>query len=238
LFDLKYLRDKPDGTLGPVTRAAIRSFQRNGNLRETGEPTKEVFAALTAAVTAARRDAANALKPEPSKPSLAAAIEIANPEPAPPPPTSADFDHAAGKPEAEPAKPPVTASEPPKVEPLPIPASPPQTATAPSDQQPVIALGNPEPPPPPPTSTDIARAGKRDPNAWPTTASEQVMAIQRLLRDVGFLNEEPDGMFGPVTRAAILDYEHGVGLPQVGEPSKALFESLTEMRRLMGPKPN
>ena len=56
LFDLKLLSDKPDGAIGPVTRAAIRAFQRSTGARETGEPTKDVFAALQGAI--ARRSAA------------------------------------------------------------------------------------------------------------------------------------------------------------------------------------
>jgi localization factor PodJL len=50
LVDLKLLRDKPDGTLGPMTRSAIRAFQRSVAMRETGEPTADVFAALQDAV--------------------------------------------------------------------------------------------------------------------------------------------------------------------------------------------
>ncbi len=46
LFDLKFLRDNPDGIMGPMTRAAIRSFQRSNAMREIGEPTRDVYAAL------------------------------------------------------------------------------------------------------------------------------------------------------------------------------------------------
>ena len=35
LFDLKLLRDKPDGAIGPMTRAAIRTFQRISARNET-----------------------------------------------------------------------------------------------------------------------------------------------------------------------------------------------------------
>jgi len=55
LVDLRLLREKPDGTLGPMTRSAIRAFQRSVSMRETGEPTVDVFAALQ---DAARTDAA------------------------------------------------------------------------------------------------------------------------------------------------------------------------------------
>ena len=54
LFDLKFLRDKPDGAMGPTTRAAIRSFQRSTALRETGEPTRDLYVVLKGAL--ANRD--------------------------------------------------------------------------------------------------------------------------------------------------------------------------------------
>ncbi|MBL6613344.1 MAG: SEL1-like repeat protein [Reyranella sp.] len=65
LVDLKLLRDKPDGAVGPMTRNAIRAFERIVGIRETGEPTRDVFVALQEAQK--RRDAgakAEAAKPE------------------------------------------------------------------------------------------------------------------------------------------------------------------------------
>lgn len=62
LFDLKFLRDKPDGAIGPMTRNAIREFQKSIGARETGEPTKDVFASL---LQAKARAAAN---PNPEQP--------------------------------------------------------------------------------------------------------------------------------------------------------------------------
>jgi len=52
LVDLKLLRDKPDGALGPMTRNAIRAFQRSVAMRETGDPTVDVFVALQDAIKA------------------------------------------------------------------------------------------------------------------------------------------------------------------------------------------
>jgi peptidoglycan hydrolase-like protein with peptidoglycan-binding domain len=46
LVDLQLLRDKPDGLLGPMTRNAIRDFQRASGLKATGEPSKNLFLAL------------------------------------------------------------------------------------------------------------------------------------------------------------------------------------------------
>jgi hypothetical protein len=54
LADLQLLRDKPDGVLGPMTRTAIRDFQRSAGLQETGEPGKDVYVALRQ--TLAKRD--------------------------------------------------------------------------------------------------------------------------------------------------------------------------------------
>ena len=87
LVELKFLSDKPDGVIGPMTRAAIRTFQRSIGARETGEPTKDVFAALQQAM--ARRNAAASAPPAP------ATIDLGTPEPPPAPPTSADIARAA-----------------------------------------------------------------------------------------------------------------------------------------------
>ncbi|MBM4073676.1 MAG: hypothetical protein FJ271_32855 [Planctomycetes bacterium] len=56
LVELKFLRDRPDGVLGPLTRSAIRAFQRSVAMRETGEPARDVFTALQQAI--ASREAA------------------------------------------------------------------------------------------------------------------------------------------------------------------------------------
>jgi peptidoglycan hydrolase-like protein with peptidoglycan-binding domain len=301
LFDLKLLSNKPDGAIGPVTRTAIRSFQRSTGARETGEPTKDVFAALQQAI--ARRGAAA------SAPPAAPAVDLSASEP-PPPPTSEDIARAAPLPQekADSAKvePPIApapiapasvapapvapaidlgaAERPPapptsadiaraapaleektdsaKVEPAnPVPAPidppkpptpkieeatavPPSIAATPEGPKPAppesatttaIDLGQPEPPPAPPTSADIARA---DPDVWPASTADQVTAVQRLLRDLNFLRDPPDGLYGPATRAAILDYERTAGLAQTGEASKALFESLKETRTKAMRKPN
>jgi len=72
LVDLKLLRDKPDGALGPMTRNAIRTFQRSVAMRETGDPTVDVFVALQ-----------DALKAEAAKPESADKGQAAIAEPIP-----------------------------------------------------------------------------------------------------------------------------------------------------------
>ena len=155
LVDLKLLRDKPDGALGPMTRNAIRAFQRSVAMRETGDPTVDVFVALQ-----------DALKAEAAKPE------------------SADKAQAARRMRRRPVSP------------------------------------------------------RADPDAWPSAAVDQVKVIQTLLRDLNFSREAPDGVLGPATRTAIRDYERSLGLAQTGEPSKALFDSLKEMRGLTAPVTN
>ena len=54
LVDLKLLRAKPTGTVGPATRAAIRDFQKRNGLEETGEATKELYGALKTALEPSR----------------------------------------------------------------------------------------------------------------------------------------------------------------------------------------
>jgi peptidoglycan hydrolase-like protein with peptidoglycan-binding domain len=245
LVELKLLSDKPDGVIGPMTRAAIRTFQRGIGARETGEPTRDVFAALQQAM--ARRNAAASAPPAP------ATIDLGTPEPPPAPPTSADIARTAPEsgtkiaaktePTAEPVKvePASAATEKidPSKPPMPsieaaMPASPPVVATSeqpkPAPSATAIDLGRPEPPPAPPTSADIARA---DADAWPASTVDQVTAIQRLLRELNFSRDPADGIYGPATRAAIVDFERTAGLAQTGEPSKALFESLKDMRSTM-----
>ncbi len=236
LVELKFLSDKPDGAIGPVTRAAIRTFQRSIGARETGEPTKDVFAALRQAM--ARRDAAASAQPAP------ATIDLGMPEPPPAPPTSADIARTAPEPgtkieatpeakiepTAEPAKVEPATAAPAKIDPPkpPMPSieaatpNPPPVVATSEQPKPVpataIDLGQPEPPPAPPTSDDIARA---DRDAWPTSTVDQVTAIQRLLRDLNFSRDPPDGIYGPATRAAIVDYERTAGLAQTGETTSA-----------------
>ncbi len=158
LVDLGRLRDKPDGMLGPMTRNAIRDFQRSAGLPETGEPGKDVYVEMRQAQ--ARRT-----------------VEGSSPLPMPPK----------------------------------------QEATA-----------KPQPAVPPSASTD--------PDAWPSDSVDQVIAIQRLLRELKMLADPADGQVNAATSQAIREYEQMAGLKQTGEPSKALFDSLKDTRALMGSK--
>lgn len=123
--------------------------------------------------------------------------------------------------------------------------APAPVATADKPAQPPLEIGTPSAAPLPPTSNDIARfalapdgaVAAPDPTAWPAGSADQVKAIQTLLRDLNFYRETPDGLLGPATKTAIRDYEKLAGLKITGEPSKAVFDSLVDLRQLMGPKP-
>ena len=136
LVELKLLSDKPDGAIGPVTRAAIRTFQRSIGARETGEPTKDVFAALRQAM--ARRSAASAPP---------ATIDPGTAEP-PPPPTSAEIARTAPEPatkvEAKPEAKIEPAAEAAKVEPT---TAAPEKIDPPKPPMPSIETATPAPPP-------------------------------------------------------------------------------------------
>jgi peptidoglycan hydrolase-like protein with peptidoglycan-binding domain len=259
LLDLKRIRDKPDGNLGPNTRTAIRDFQKSVGMKPTGEPSRDLYLALVSArhdiVSDSPLPTPPAPKVEPAKPQPVAAalaqplndtkIDLGRTDPPPPPPRSVDI--AAAAPPA--AKPPV--ADPPKPPPVVVDTTKPvpskvettQPSPAPAD----IAT---PPAPPPPTSADIAQAGppkveiakveiaKPDPNAWPAGRLDQVKAIQTLLRDLRFYNKAIDGQASGGTQAAIRDYQHMAGLKETGEADKALFESLKDMRKLMTPARN
>ena len=288
LFDLKFLRDKPDGTMGPMTRAAIRSFQRSNAMREIGEPTRDVYAALKD--TLASRDVvANSPLPLPlpekvevptvelpkvelpkaesstanvpkAEPAEAVKAEAAKAEAAKVDAAKAEAARAEAV-RVEAAKAEAAKAEAAKVEAAKVEAA--KAAAAKTTPAPAtIDIGRPELPPPPPTSAEIARtmpkemlpkemlpkempsgATMSEPaktllDAWPTTPVEQVRVIQKLLRDLNFSTDTPDGLNGPNTRAAIRDYERAAALSVTGEPSKALFDSLVELRLLMVPKAN
>jgi TPR repeat protein len=75
LVGLQLLADKPDGLLGPVTRKAIRDFQRTAGLKETGEPGIEVYLALRQAL--AKPDiVANSPLPPPPKEDPTKAVTV------------------------------------------------------------------------------------------------------------------------------------------------------------------
>lgn len=91
-----------------------------------------------------------------------------------------------------------------KAEPAPAPAPAPPVASA-------------KPAPPAATSSD---------GAWPSDPTQQVKAIQLLLRGLDLYHNTTNGTLGPATRAAIRDFQHNNALPETGEPSEQLFNEL------------
>jgi peptidoglycan hydrolase-like protein with peptidoglycan-binding domain len=242
LIDLRRLNGNADGVAGPATRAAIIGFEKSFGLRETGEVSREVYVAALKAIAQhdavarsplpppPRREPPKAESPASPKPQSPAPGKVDAPSPPPPvaetaaPPTSADVAKAAASP-AMPVDPPKPAAA--KVDPAP----------------PLVDLGKPESGPPPPTSADIARVvpntepPKPDPDAWPTKRNDQIRAIQALLGQLKLMRAAPTGEVGPITLAAIREYQKTAGLAQTGEPSKELFESLKAARSLIASKP-
>jgi peptidoglycan hydrolase-like protein with peptidoglycan-binding domain len=240
LLDLGLLRDRPDGDIGPQTRDAIRTFQRSANLAETGEPTKDVYAALQGAI--ARRGMSKQATADPPGWPAATLDQVKVIQQA-----LFDLNFLGDKPDGDIG--PMTreairafqrsanlseTGEPTKE----VFAALQEAIARRSVQKPgpgqstsaaTIDPGKHETAPAAPASADAA---------WPATTAEQIIAIQRLLRALNFTREEPDGLPGPLTSAAIREYQASVGLAQTGEPSKELFESLKEMRKLTGGKSN
>lgn len=63
-------------------------------------------------------------------------------------------------------------------------------------------------------------------DATDAASRETVRAIQRELKKKGFGSMPPDGALRPVTRAAIMAFEHDHGLPLTGEASDDLLKRL------------
>lgn len=123
-------------------------------------------------------------------------------------------------------------------------SAPARAATSIPSPSPQIDLGPPGSVPSPPTSADIARVtattvqSQPDPDAWPAKRSEQIRAIQVMLGQLKLMRTGPTGELGPMTIAAIREYQRTAGLPQTGEPSRELFESLKTARPSPAGKPN
>ncbi|HYD08181.1 MAG TPA: SEL1-like repeat protein [Reyranella sp.] len=66
LIDLKLLKGKVDGDAGRATRAAIRDFEKSAGLPETGQPSREVHAALVKAVAKLAPEPASVSKSDPA----------------------------------------------------------------------------------------------------------------------------------------------------------------------------
>lgn len=63
-------------------------------------------------------------------------------------------------------------------------------------------------------------------DSWPTDSTDQVKAIQILMRDLGFYGGTTYGTLGPTTRAAIRKFQLSAEHADTGEPSEMLFEAL------------
>jgi hypothetical protein len=84
-------------------------------------------------------------------------------------------------------------------------------------------------------NTDLATSKQPEPpkttctvnvDRWPVDSTEQVKAIQILMRDLGFYSSTTYGTLGPATRAAIRKYQLATDQAETGEPSEMLFQSL------------
>jgi hypothetical protein len=105
-------------------------------------------------------------------------------------------------------------------------------------EQILAALGLPKPEPPPDSSIPPA-AGLAMPPApaaaqamppdddqaigWPRSAIERIRTVQQVLIDLRFLKGKADGIAGPATHAAIIDFQKSAGLRETGEPSREVY---------------
>jgi hypothetical protein len=120
---------------------------------------------------------------------------------------------------SEPSNSDVAASAAPtKKEPTQEPASPAlsQSETSNSDAAAATTIQ-----PEPPKNTCTAGVG-----SWPIDSTDQVKAIQILMRDLGLYGGTTYGTLGPATRAAIRKFQLTAEHAETGEPSEMLFEAL------------
>jgi len=83
----------------------------------------------------------------------------------------------------------------------------------------------------------VPEAPRPDRDTWPADPEARIRATQRLLGELRLLSEPPSGQSGPVTEAAIREYQRMAGLEETGEVSEALFVSLKEVAAMVFPPP-
>jgi TPR repeat protein len=98
-----------------------------------------------------------------------------------------------------------------------LPSTPGAPSTDVSATPPASPPAPPRPPPPPPADE---AAG------WPKAAIDQVRAVQQSLIDLQRLKGTADGIAGPMTRAAIRDFEKSAGMRETGEVSREIYVAL------------
>lgn len=88
------------------------------------------------------------------------------------------------------------------------------------------------PPPLPAALTQAngaAAPARNDPIAALIAPSRQLMAVQRALSDFGYGQIQPDGLYGPETKDAIVRFERQHKLPVTGQVSDRLLKALATM---------
>jgi len=113
-------------------------------------------------------------------------------------------------------------------------------ATKEPAQEPAVAVA----PPPSPgdaTNSDPAGPASKQPEppkttcaadigAWPVNSTDQVKAIQVLLRDLDLYSGTTHGTLGPATRMAIRTFQRSADQAETGEPSEMLFDALKKKK--------
>ena len=62
--------------------------------------------------------------------------------------------------------------------------------------------------------------------------ADELEEMQRELKKLRLLDGKADGVFGPRTRLAVIKFEAAIGLPELGVPSRFIYELLTERREI------
>ena len=111
--------------------------------------------------------------------------------------------------------------------------APPPAASAATPAATSAAAGAMRLPPPLPAALTQANGAaaptRNDPIAALIAPSRQLMAVQRALSDFGYGQIQPDGLYGPETKDAIVRFERQHKLPVTGQVSDRLLKALATM---------
>ncbi len=234
LHDQGFYYGNIDGVSGDETTQAVRRFQIRNGLAVTGQLNDETLRALQlGGATAPRQGTA------PSAPR--------NPSVGPPPVISGRPDRGASNPDATP--PPLASPPPIRRESRPPP--PPLTAAAPPSAPPYSRPDQRAPPPPPVGAEPPPARSTLPPNAVapslslqqffvgtpfefapPPVQSEIVRRAQMALRREGLYRGEADGVPGPMTAAAVAEFQALNGQRRSGRLD---LQTLRQLRLSLAP---
>ena len=246
LLDTRFYTGETDGKIGPATRTAIRNFEKQSGMQQTGESTPELYVALQRYLEANKTPAAVGSTATPDADKPAAVSPPAQPAPDGWPPDRrgqvraiqkllADLQLYLGDLDGKMG--PGTRNS---IRGFEKQAGLAETGEATSDLYVALQKYASERKPLPAGGSATPAAAKPQsqpgPADYPTDRALQIGRTQLLLQQLGYYDGGIDGQLGKGTRAALSNFQREAGLPETGEPSPETWAALQKRQADKAPK--